>query len=74
MFEQCVCIYIFEKCIYIFVLTYKNLQTSWRFSGYISAFKCRDIGSVPVWETKIPHAVGVLSLCATTREPVCCNY
>ena len=76
MFEQCAYIHIFEKCIYvyIYVLTYQNLETSWRYSGYISAFKCRDAGSVPVWETKIPHAVGALSLCATTREPVCCNY
>ena len=71
-------IYIYMKSvymyIYIYVLTYQNLETSWRYSGYISAFKCRDAGSVPVWETKIPHAVGALSLCATTREPMCCNY
>ena len=70
MFEQCIYIYIYLKSIYtyiyiyMYVLTYQNLETSWRFSGYISAFKCRDTGSVPVWETKIPHAVGVLSLCA----------
>ena len=27
-----------------------------------------DKGSVPGWGTKIPHATGQLSLCATTRE------
>ena len=30
-----------------------------------------DVGSIPGWGTKIPHAVGQLSLCATTTEPAC---
>ena len=30
-----------------------------------------DAGSIPGWGTKIPHAMGQLSLCASTREPVC---
>ena len=28
-----------------------------------------DAGSIPGWGTKIPHAAGQLSLCATTTEP-----
>ena len=28
-----------------------------------------DPGSIPSWETKIPHAAGQLSLCAATTEP-----
>ena len=28
-----------------------------------------DVGSIPGLETKIPHAAGQLSLCATTTEP-----
>ena len=27
-------------------------------------------GSIPGWGTKTPHAVGQLSLCAATTEPV----
>ena len=27
-----------------------------------------DAGLIPGWRTKIPHATGKLSLCATTRE------
>ena len=27
-----------------------------------------DKGSIPGWGTKIPHAIGQLNLCATTRE------
>ena len=30
-----------------------------------------DMGSIPCPGTKIPHAVGKLSPCATTNEPVC---
>ena len=30
-------------------------------------------GVIPCWGTKIPHAVGQLSLCTSTREPVCHN-
>ena len=33
-----------------------------------------DAGSIPGWGTRIPHAVGQLSLRTTTREPMCCNY
>ena len=32
-----------------------------------------DVGSIPGKETKTPHASEKLSLCATTREPTCCN-
>ena len=40
-----------------------------------------DVGSIPGWGTKIPHAMGqlslqattCLSLCASTREPACCK-
>ena len=32
-----------------------------------------DMGLIPGWGTKIPHATGQLSLCATTRQPVLCN-
>ena len=28
-----------------------------------------DRGSIPGWGTKIPHALGQLSLCAATTEP-----
>ena len=30
-----------------------------------------DLGSIPVWGTKIPHATGQLSPHTSTREPVC---
>ena len=30
-----------------------------------------DVGLIPGQGTKIPHAVGQLSLCATTAEPAC---
>ena len=43
-------------CVYIYVLTYQNLETSWRYSGYISTFKCRDAGSVPTQGAKIAQA------------------
>ena len=33
-----------------------------------------DMGSMPGWGTKIPHAMERLSLYAITREPVCPNY
>ena len=33
-----------------------------------------DMGSIPGQGTKIPHAAGQLSPCATTTEPVCHNY
>ena len=33
-----------------------------------------DAGSIPGWETKIPHGAGQLSPRATTREPACPNY
>ena len=31
----------------------------------------KNLPSIPGRETKIPHAVGQLSLCATTRKPTC---
>ena len=34
-----------------------------------------DMGSIPDWGTKIPHATGQLSpQPATTTEPACLNY
>ena len=34
-----------------------------------------DVGSIPGWRTKIPHASGQLSPCTASREkPTCCNY
>ena len=41
--------------------------------------KAGDVGLIPGWGTKIPQAIGQLSLCtailyATAREkPICCN-
>ena len=32
-----------------------------------------DAGLIPGWGTKIPHAAGQLSPCATTTEPTCLN-
>ena len=32
-----------------------------------------DVGSIPGQGTKILHAAGQLSLCATTTEPACCK-
>ena len=32
-----------------------------------------DVGSIPCWRTKIPHAEEQLSLCAATTEPACCG-
>ena len=32
-----------------------------------------DIGSIPGWGTDIPHAMGQLSTCAATPEPICCR-
>ena len=34
----------------------------------IQAYKAGDAGSIPGQGTKIPHAVGQLSLCTTTTE------
>ena len=31
----------------------------------------KDISSIPGWGTKIPHATGQQTSCATTTEPVC---
>ena len=31
--------------------------------------KAGDVGSIPGWGTKIPHALEQLSLCAATPEP-----
>ena len=36
-------------------------------------YKAGDAGSIPGQGTKIPHAVGQLSLCATTIELACLN-
>ena len=33
--------------------------------------KAGDSGSIPGWDTKIPHATKHLSSSATTTEPVC---
>ena len=33
-----------------------------------------DAGSIPSRGTKIPHAMGQLNPCTTTRDPTCCNY
>ena len=33
-----------------------------------------DMGSIPGWGTKIPHAVGQLSPCTTTTEPALLNW
>ena len=33
-----------------------------------------DVGSIPGWGTKIPHATGQLSPSATSTEPMCCSY
>ena len=30
-----------------------------------------DLGSIPGWGPKIPHATGQQTSCATTTEPVC---
>ena len=30
-----------------------------------------DVGLIPGWETKIPHATGQISPCARTSEPMC---
>ena len=32
-----------------------------------------SMGSIPGWGTKIPHAMGQLSLHAITKEPTCHN-
>ena len=32
-----------------------------------------DAGSIPGRGTKVPHAAGQISLCATTKDPACCN-
>ena len=34
-----------------------------------SPCKAGDMGSIPGWGTKIPHATGQLSLCVATIEP-----
>ena len=36
-------------------------------------YNAGDMGSIPGPGTKIPHAVGQLSLCAITAELVCLN-
>ena len=39
-----------------------------------SPCNARDAGLIPGRGTKIPHAAGQPSPCATTREPECSNY
>ena len=52
----------------------KNFQElPWWSSGLESALQCRGYQFNP-WSRKIPHAVGQLSPCTTTTEPVCYNY
>ena len=41
----------------------------WDFPGMVSTYQCRRHGFDP-WPVRIPHAVELLSLCATTNEPV----
>ena len=36
-------------------------------------YNAKDTGSIPGQGTKIPHAVGQLSLCTTTTELSCLN-
>ena len=32
-----------------------------------------DVGSIPGWGTKIPHAAGQLSPRTAMKDPTCCN-
>ena len=38
--------------------------------GRESACNAGDVGSIPGWETKTPHAVGQLRPCVRTKEPM----
>ena len=48
----------------------KERRTPWWSSGQESAFQCKEMGSIPGWGTKIPHATGQLSLSTVATEPV----
>ena len=51
-----------------------NLKQAWDFSGGLVVTNrpanAGDVGSIPGPETKIPHALGQLRLCAAATEPV----
>ena len=55
------------------IFLFKNMKT-WDFPGGPVVkdlpSNAGDVGSIPGWGTKIPHATGQLSLCATTTEPL----
>ena len=59
------------------VLILFKLKSSWDFPGgpvvKNPPSNAGDVGSIPGWGTKIPHAAGQLSLYATTTELVCLN-
>ena len=44
-------------------------ELSWCSSGKESAFSVEDAGSIPDQRTKIPHAVGLLSVCSGVLMP-----
>ena len=44
-------------------------ELSWWSSGKESAFNVGDAGSIPDQRTKIPHAVGLLSMCSGVLMP-----
>ena len=54
-----------------------KLGEKWAFSGspVVKSLPSNagDTDSIPVQGTKIPHAAGQLSLCATTKDPACSN-
>ena len=51
-----------------------NLKQAWDFSGGLVVTNrpanAGDVGSIPGPETKIPHTLGQLRLCAAATEPV----
>ena len=66
---------------FILEMTFENNSEKWRVGSFPGgpvanslASNAGDAGSIPGWGTKLAYTAEQLSLCATTREPTCCNY
>ena len=63
------CVSSSQKCLGTYTHFKIGLGLPWWLSGKVSACQCRKHGFNP-WPGKIPHALGQLSPCTTTTEPV----
>ena len=56
---------------YLLALQSSLMGLPWRPVVKNPPSNAEDVGLIPGWGTKIPHAAGQLSLCAATTEPTC---